>query len=157
MRGNAVALPAPESSWLTGLNFTITGDQPTGGGASGGAAAPAGPGFSLSADEARSMLTVAKRVRDQLGPMVIKAERLVHLVPPADDPGSNSYNQLLVGNGGSSGAFGSGTDQVRRELAYARELVNRLEQALGITETADSNAGADIKTAAGADQDKGFA
>ncbi|MET7998508.1 hypothetical protein ABZU76_47335 [Amycolatopsis sp. NPDC005232] len=152
-----MALPAPESNWLTGLNFTITGDQPAGGGASGGAGAPAGPGFSLSPDEARSMLTTAKRVRDQLRPMVPKAETLTHLTSPADEPGSNGYNKLLVGDGQSQGAFGSGSDQVKKEYAYASELVSRLEQALGIIETADGQAGTDIKTVAPENQDKGFA
>ncbi|MET7994006.1 hypothetical protein ABZU76_24240, partial [Amycolatopsis sp. NPDC005232] len=40
-RRTASAHRSPESNWLTGLNFTITGDQPAGGGASGGAGAPA--------------------------------------------------------------------------------------------------------------------
>ncbi|MEU4670007.1 hypothetical protein AB0F91_18960 [Amycolatopsis sp. NPDC023774] len=153
-----MALPAPESKWLTGLNFTITGDQPAGGGASGGAAAaPAGPGFSLSPDEARSMLTVAKRVRDQLRDMRIKANRLTALSPPADEPGSTGYNKLLVGDGQSTGAFGYGNESVKREYAYAAELVDRLEKALGITESADEQAGTDIKNAGSQEQGKGLA
>ncbi|MEV8606349.1 hypothetical protein AB0383_00060 [Amycolatopsis sp. NPDC051373] len=141
------------------MNFTITGDQPAGGGASGGAAVPSpggGGGFSLSRDEAQSMLTVAKRVRDNLRHMNTQAEALRKIRPPTDDPGSTSYNTLLVGDGRGGGAFGEGADQVGRELKYAGQLVSKLELALGITVAADENAGADVKAAAG-DQDKGFA
>ncbi|MFI5612522.1 hypothetical protein [Amycolatopsis sp. NPDC051903] len=152
---------ASEPGWLTGLNFTITDAPAPGGGASGGAAMPnsgsgGGGSFSLSVDEARSMLTTAKRVRDQLGEMRFKANGLLQLQPPADDPGSTGYNKVLVG-GPNAGAFNHGTDAVEREYRYAAELVIRLEQALGITEAAQDQAGTDVKNAASANQDKGFA
>ncbi|HWD07331.1 MAG TPA: hypothetical protein VG674_33325 [Amycolatopsis sp.] len=155
---------ASEPGWLTGLNFTLT-DAPTGAAAlTGGGAMPnsgggggAGGSFSLSTEEARSMLTTAKRVRDQLLVMRRKANGLLQLRPPTDDPGSAGYNNALVGGGSGSGAFNHGNDAVEREYRYAAELVSRLEQALGITEASDSQAGADVQNATSAQRDQGFA
>lgn len=148
--------PASGPSWLEGLGFAII-DQPGGGGASGGGAAPSGQGFAMSTDEARSMLTIAKRLRDKYQGMLPTAEGLTRLTSPADEPGSNSYNKLLVDAGPPPGAFAAGADQVKQEYAYADELVARLEQALGITEASDEQAGSDVKNATSGDEGKGFA
>ena len=111
----------------------------------------------MSTDEARNMLTVAKRLRDKYRGMIPDAEALTQLTSPADEPGSNGYNAQLVNAGQSPGAFVAGRDQVKEEFAYADELVARLEQALGITEASDEQAGADVKNATPGSQDKGFA
>jgi hypothetical protein len=111
----------------------------------------------MSTDEARSMLTIAKRLRDKYQGMLPTAEGLTRLTSPADEPGSNSYNKLLVDAGPPPGAFAAGADQVKQEYAYADELVARLEQALGITEASDEQAGSDVKNATSGDEGKGFA
>ncbi|MEV4596060.1 hypothetical protein AB0K15_01500 [Amycolatopsis sp. NPDC049253] len=167
-----MAQTASEPGWLTGLDFAITDAPAAGGGAAGGGAAGGGGAggggampnsgegggrFSLSREEAQSMLTVAKRVRDQLQDMTAKAVVLTQLTPPADDPASASYNNLMVGAGQGTGAFSEGSSQVERERAYASELVTRLEKALGITESTDEQAASDVKTAGAGNQDKGFA
>lgn len=158
-----MAETASEPSWLTGLDFVIT-DAPAGGGAAAPGAgampnggAPPGGRFSLSREEAQSMLTVAKRVRDDLTKLKLNADRLLRLTPPADDPGSKSYNQALVGDGTGSGALPAGEAMVARERDYAVQLVDRLEDALGLTHSSDEQAATDVKTAAGQGQDEGLA
>ena len=150
--------PASGPNWLEGLSFSITDQQPAGGGggASGGGAAPSGPGFAMSTDEARNMLVVAKRFRDKYRDMRRKAGRTLQMNPPADEPGSNGYNNLMVGEDHDSGVLGSGRDQIELAYSYATELVSRLEQALGVTESSDEQAAADVKNVT-PDEDKGFA
>lgn len=156
-----MAEAASEPSWLTGLDFVIT-DAPAGGGAApGGGAVPNGgppPGgrFSLSREEAQSMLTVAQRVRDSLQMMNRTAQGLLQVRPPTDDPGSAGYNQLLVGNGGG-GAFNKGAEQVNRELTYSIQLVKKLQDALGITVAADAASANAVKNAASGNQSEGLA
>ncbi|WP_344869443.1 hypothetical protein [Amycolatopsis ultiminotia] len=111
----------------------------------------------MSTDEARNMLTVAKRLRDKYQGMLPTAQSLTQLTSPADEPGSNGYNKLLVDAGPPPGAFAAGESQVKQEYAYADELVKRLEQALGITETSDEQAGTDVKNATSGNESKGFA
>ncbi|PFG47100.1 hypothetical protein ATK36_2119 [Amycolatopsis sulphurea] len=148
--------PASGPSWLEGLGFAIT-DQPGGGGASGGGAAPAGPGFSLSSADAWSMLNQARSMYHDILRMGPHATALTKLTPPADEPGSNGYNKLLVGDGQNRGAFGSGADQVKLYRDYIAELVARLEKALGITEASDDQAGVDVKRVSSEGEGKGFA
>ncbi|GAA3554187.1 hypothetical protein GCM10022222_42310 [Amycolatopsis ultiminotia] len=149
--------PAQQPGWLEGLGFAITDQTGGGGGASGGAATPSGQGFALSRDDAMSMLNLAKSVREDFREMRTDAEQLTRLTSPADEPGSNGYNKLLVNDGQPPGAFVAGKDQVEQLYAYADELVKRLEKALGTTESSDEQAGADVKNAASGEQDGGFA
>ncbi|WP_344862336.1 hypothetical protein [Amycolatopsis ultiminotia] len=104
-----------------------------------------------------SMLNLAKSVREDFREMRTDAEQLTRLTSPADEPGSNGYNKLLVNDGQPPGAFVAGKDQVEQLYAYADELVKRLEKALGTTESSDEQAGADVKNAASGEQDGGFA
>ncbi|WP_328608231.1 hypothetical protein OG943_03660 [Amycolatopsis sp. NBC_00345] len=110
----------------------------------------------MSTDEARNMLVVAKRVRDKYMDMRRKAADALGMNPPADEPGSNGYNSLMVGQDHNSGVLGGGRDQAELAYNYAAQLVSRLEQALGITESSDEQAAADIKNVAPG-EDKGFA
>jgi hypothetical protein len=153
-----VSQPAAGPNWLEGLDFAIIGQQPAGGGggASGGGAAPSGPGFAMSTDEARNMLVVAKRVRDKYSDMRRKALDALRMNPPADEPGSNGYNKLMVGEDHNSGVLGGGRDQVELAYNYAAQLASRLEQALGITESSDAQATVDVKNMT-QDEGKGFA
>ncbi|PFG48689.1 uncharacterized protein DUF3558 [Amycolatopsis sulphurea] len=138
--------------WLDGLAFTINdafgaGGAAVCGGASGGGGSPGGPGFTMSRDDALSMLKLAKTVREHFDLMRPKAHRLTQITSPADEPGSNGYTKLLVNQGEPKGTFVTGKEQVDEEFAYADELVNRLEKALGITEASDGQASSDVNAA----------
>ncbi|MFF0147241.1 hypothetical protein ATK36_2752 [Amycolatopsis sulphurea] len=147
--------PAQQPGWLDGLNFSV-GDV-FGSGEAAGAATSGGQGFALSHDDAMSMLNLAKSVREDFRDMRPDAEQLTRLTSPADEPGSNGYNTLLVNRGQPPGAFVAGETQVNQLYAYADELVKRLEKALGITRSSDEQAGADVKNAASSGQGGGFA
>ncbi|GAA3574714.1 hypothetical protein GCM10022222_69070 [Amycolatopsis ultiminotia] len=146
--------PAPEpGNWLDGLGFDIW--DPTGGGggggggaggaggggaASGGGLGPSGQGFSLSRDEATSMLNQAKGIRADLGNMIPAAEQLTRMKPPAEEPASKAFNALAAGSGGNAGAFGYGVGHIKREYAYVDKLVERLEDALHLVRSGEQNA-----------------
>ena len=147
--------PAPQagsSGWLTGLSFTIMDGSGGGGAASGGGApAPSGPGFTLNRDEAQSVLAMAKRIRENAQTMQPDVQSLTKLTPPADEPGSNGFNQKIVDS------FTAGQQANDTMFSYASELINRLEKALGIVGASDDQAAADVKTVGNKDQKKGFA
>jgi hypothetical protein len=142
-------------AWLSDVGFWIKdAGQAVTSNASAFAPGITGPaptqGFSLSRDEAENMLTQAKRTRDDLAPLIPKAEMLTKMKPPADEIASNGYNAAYVGSGqGDPGAGGYGVGHVKKEHAYLVELVGRLERALGITEESDQQAGTDVKNASG--------
>ena len=96
------------------------------------------------------MLTQAKRIRDDVYHLIPNAEKLTRMKAPADEIASNAYNAAHVGKGqGDTGAAGYGVGHVRKEYNYLRELVGRLERALGITAESDQQAGTDVKSAGG--------
>ncbi|MBN9741067.1 hypothetical protein DMP23_08075 [Amycolatopsis sp. A1MSW2902] len=141
--------PGQQPGWLDGLYFNI-GDAFSAGDAAGaamGGGAPSGQGFTMSRDDAAAMLNLAKTVRADFDEMRPKADALTRLTSPADEPTSNAYNKLLVNSGEPKGVLVTGKEQVEREYAYADELVKRLEKALGITESSDEQAAADVKNA----------
>ncbi|GAA3561801.1 hypothetical protein GCM10022222_51980 [Amycolatopsis ultiminotia] len=142
--------PAPSagsSNWLAGLGFAITEG---GGGASPGGGS-SGPGFTMNRDEAQRMLTVAKRMRENVQALQPDAESLTRLTPPADEPGSNGFNQKIVDS------FTAGKQAHDTMFSYASELINRLEKALGIVNASDDQAAADVNTAGDKGEGKGFA
>ncbi|MBB4689694.1 hypothetical protein [Amycolatopsis jiangsuensis] len=62
----------------------------------------------------------------------------------------------MVGEDHNGGTLGGGRDQVELVYNYSNELVTRLEKALGITESSDDQAAADLGNVTPGD-DKGFA
>ncbi|MFD2473062.1 hypothetical protein [Amycolatopsis silviterrae] len=114
-------------------------------------ATKAGAGFTLSQDEARSLLERARRLRDNAGKMQASAEALTRLTPPAADPGSVGFNQQAVN------AFEAGKSANENLHRYMTELISRLEKALGIVGDSDSQAAADVKTAGKSEQSGGLA
>ncbi|MGV9300571.1 hypothetical protein [Amycolatopsis sp. NPDC003676] len=132
-------------TWLP--DFTITD----------GTGTPPGPGFTMSRDDARSMLNLAKQARKQFGDMRAAALSLLRLVAPADDVASNAYQVKLLGNEPATGAFGAGLANVQRLHAYANELVLKLETALGITADSEESATESVKNAASGKNVTGFA
>ncbi|RJQ82185.1 hypothetical protein [Amycolatopsis panacis] len=103
------------------------------------------------------MLDQARSMHSDIANMGPEATALTQLRPPADDPGSNGYNKLLVGDGQNRGAFGEGAYQVKLYRDYLAELVARLEKALGITEASDAQASADVRNVSSEGEGKGFA
>ncbi|WP_370948822.1 hypothetical protein AB5J62_15040 [Amycolatopsis sp. cg5] len=126
--------------WLSDVHFWVS-DAPSAGSAGGQGGDPpgAGQGFSLSRDEALSMLVRARGVCDELRALQRKAEQLTQMQAPADEPASKGYNS--AGNG----AFGYGSGHIHKEIEYLSELISRLERALGITAQGDEDAAADMK------------
>ncbi|MBB1157593.1 hypothetical protein [Amycolatopsis dendrobii] len=150
----------PESAiettgWLTGLPITVVGAamnvaKGVSDAAAVASATKAGAGFTLNRDEAQSLLERAKRLQHNTRMMIPDAEVLTRLTPPAADPGSTGFNQQAVK------AFGSGKESLEAMHQYMAELIDRLEKALGIVGESDSQAAADVKTAANSDQGKGI-
>lgn len=124
-------------NWLP--DFAITIEDGTG--------TPPGPGFTMSRDDARSMLNLARQARDQFNDMRKHAVLLTRLTPPADEPASNDYNRRLTGTSSEDGAFRAGLTNLDHMRDYANELVRKLEQALGSTASSDETAAAEVKAA----------
>ncbi|RJQ76453.1 hypothetical protein [Amycolatopsis panacis] len=139
--------------WLSNLGFAIADDAKA---ASANLSATSGQGFALSRDDAMSMLNVARQARSHFTEMRTIAYKLTRVTAPADDPGSNSYNDGLVGSGQRQGAFAAGSRNVEQMIKYSEDLVHSLEKALGITVTSDETAAAGLKTTA-QDTKTGFA
>ncbi|WP_134668769.1 hypothetical protein [Amycolatopsis sp. CFH S0078] len=139
--------------WLTGLPITVVGAamnvaQGVSDAAAVASATKAGAGFTLSPDEARSLLERAKRLRDNAGAMRAEAISLTQLTPPAQDPGSTGFNQQAVN------AFTAGKDANERMYQYMTELVDRLEKAMGIVRESDGHAATDVKAIGNSGEDK---
>lgn len=136
----------------SGASMGVVADGITAAGSSAYAPGTTGPaptqGFSLDRDEAQTMLTQAKAIRDDIWNLKPKAEALTKMKAPADEIASNAYNMAHVGNGqGNPGAAGYGAGHIQKEYDYLTELVGRLERALGMTDDSDQQAGTDVKNA----------
>ncbi len=143
------------AGWLTGLPITVVGAamnvaQGASDAAAVASATKTGAGFTLSRDEAQSLLERAKRLRSNTRAMTPDAVSLTQLTPPAEDPGSVGFNQQAVKT------FGDGKDSLEAVIQYMTELIDRLEKALGIIGESDDQAAADVKTAGNSDQGKGL-
>ncbi|MER6760562.1 MULTISPECIES: hypothetical protein [Amycolatopsis] len=143
------------TGWLTGLPITVVGAamnvaKGVSDAAAVASATKAGAGFTLSPDEARSLLDRAKRLRDNAATMRAEAVSLTQLTPPAQDPGSTGFNQQAVN------AFTAGRDANERMYQYMTELIERLEKAMGIVGESDGRAAADVKAVGNSGADKGM-
>ncbi len=98
-------------------------------GGSGGGAPSGSQGFSLTREEAERALEEFRAIYN--------------------DPASVQLNEAFVGDGPGRGAFGYGSKHIAREIAYFRELVGRLEKALGYVAEADESAGHHVGKAGG--------
>ncbi|MFD2466537.1 hypothetical protein [Amycolatopsis silviterrae] len=144
------------AGWLTGLPITVVGTamnvaKGMSDAAAVASAAKSGAGFTLSPDEARSLLERAKRLRDNLAMMRPKTVSLTQLTPPAQDPGSVGFNQQVVKT------FADGKDANDNMHKYMVELIGRLEKALGIVAESDGQAAGDVKAVANDGQSGGLA
>ncbi|WP_409466736.1 hypothetical protein [Amycolatopsis sp. GA6-003] len=143
------------TGWLTGLPITVVGAamnvaQGVSDAAAVASAVKSGAGFTLSPDEARSLLERAKRLRANVVAMQPDAQALTRLTPPSPDPGSVGFNQQAVTT------FTAGKDSLDAMYQYMSELIGRLEKALGIVSESDGQAAADVKAVGNSDQGKGL-
>lgn len=143
------------TGWLTGLPITVVGTamnvaQGVSDAVAVASATKAGAGFTLSPDEARSLLERAKRLRENVAKMQADAQALARLTPPSPDPGSVGFNQQAVTT------FSAGRDSLNAMDQYMAELIGRLEKALGIVSESDSHAAADVKAVGETEQGKGL-
>jgi hypothetical protein len=148
-------------NWLSDVMFWVDGvaSGAAGGGAaaggggalggSGGGAPSGSQGFSLTREEAERALEEFRAIYNDLVDVEREAASLTRLTPPAGDPASVRLNEAFVGDGPGRGAFGHGSKHIAREIAYFRELVGRLEKALGYVAEADESAGHHVGKAGG--------
>jgi hypothetical protein len=125
------------------------------------------PGFSLREEDARRILDDAYALFRDLTALRDQADGLKALTPPAQDQASLAYNKKLT-NGGSSSffsaaspwdsaaAFDAGVDHVEAELLYVKTMIDKLEEALGITHNTDEENAATVKTAANGQEGSRF-
>lgn len=148
-------------NWLSDVMFWVDGvaSGAAGGGAaaggggalggSGGGAPSGSQGFSLTREEAERALEEFRAIHDDLVELEYDAQLLLELRPPAEDPASVRLNEAFAGGSSGPGVFGYGAGHVKKEIAYFRELVGRLEKALGYVAEADESAGRHVGQAGG--------
>ncbi|KHF44299.1 hypothetical protein [Saccharomonospora viridis] len=148
-------------NWLSDVMFWVDGvaSGAAGGGAaaggggalggSGGGAPSGSQGFSLTREEAERALEEFRAIYNDLVVVEREAGSLIRLTPPAEDPASVRLNEAFAGGSSGLGAFGYGHKHIAREIAYFRELVGRLEKALGYVAEADESAGHHVGKAGG--------
>ena len=149
-------------NWLSDVMFWVDGvaSGAAGGGAaagggggalggSGGGAPSGSQGFSLTREEAERALEEFRAIYNDLVVVEWEARFLIQMRPPAGDPASVQLNEAFAGDGPGRGAFGYGSKHIAREIAYFRELVGRLEKALGYVAEADESAGHHVGKAGG--------
>ncbi|SFQ35911.1 hypothetical protein [Amycolatopsis rubida] len=155
MAENGLGKAIETTGWLTGLPITVVGTalnvaQGVSDAAVVASATKTGAGFTLSPDEARSLLDRAKRLRENVAKMQPDAQALARLTPPSPDPGSAGFNQQAVTT------FSTGRDSLDAMLRYVTELIGRLEKALGIVSESDGQAAVDVKAVGNSEQGKGL-
>ncbi len=149
-------------NWLSDVMFWVDGvaSGAAGGGAaagggggalggSGGGAPSGSQGFSLTREEAERALEEFRAIHDDLLDVEWEARSLIQMRPPAVDPASVRLNEAFAGGSSGPGVFGYGAGHVRKEIAYFRELVGRLEKALGYVAEAAESAGHHVGKAGG--------
>ncbi|MGW4396099.1 hypothetical protein ACWEHA_12475 [Amycolatopsis nivea] len=106
--------------------------------ASGQAKTTAPDGFVLEPDEAKQLLSKLRAVRGKLWAMRERAVNLCGMQPPAQDPSTRAAHVAMVGDGaGKMGAYSYGGGHIDLQIAYVNEFVQRIAEALGMTESSD--------------------
>jgi hypothetical protein len=100
--------------------------------------APPSGGFALQRDEATQLVKRLQDVLKQLNVMQRNAVLLCQITPPSRDPGTMTYQQALTVNAaGQPAALAYGGGHIDLQLAYVKELLTRLQTALGMTAASD--------------------
>jgi hypothetical protein len=130
----------PGGAIFSGIGFWAT-DLPS------GASRPAGgQGFAMSGAEMRAMLKKARTQRDTIGVQLRSAKWLSQATPPADEPVSTA---AVNGPNGINETGRYYLGHLGYQFNYYSELIRRMEQALGITESADQQAADSTKRVSG--------
>ncbi|MGW4830499.1 hypothetical protein ACWEOG_23160 [Amycolatopsis japonica] len=108
-----------------------------------------GPGIYLDRDHAEQMVKQAGEVLAALENDQSLTQSLERMQSAAQDPVSVGFTKAATWNGGQPGAFAYGAGHVRLEILYIKELIDRLNTALGRTTENDQNAGEAFKGARG--------
>ncbi|WP_340681646.1 hypothetical protein LCL61_23185 [Amycolatopsis coloradensis] len=103
------------------------------------------PGFRLDRDHAERMVQKAKEVLEHLRNDQTITQSLERMRSAAEDPVSMGFTKAATWNGDQPGAFAYGAGHVRLEMLYLKELVKRLEKALGRTTENDQESGEALK------------
>lgn len=137
-------MPIPQQ-YLAGMSFTVTDDATAADNVAQASATPSsGGGFVMSREEMEDLLDRCRRVRNRVDTMRQDSRQLDNVSAPAQDPASLSYNPAV----NESGRYYLG----HLDLWKARldDLVDKLEDALGITTAKDEQVAEDIGKAKGA-------
>lgn len=119
---------------LTGASFFVA-DGPAGGGASGGGSAP---GFYLSKDAMTAELGNLKKLRARIDAQLNAAVPMWSIVSPGQDPAS------LRNTNASNNSGNSYRSHLVRQSAYLGTVTQKMEEALGIHDAHDQQAGQDL-------------
>jgi hypothetical protein len=129
VKGAARAIDAPAPAGLTAAGAGVGG--------------VAGGGFTMSTEEMTNLLAQVKATRDKCREQTQDSQKGTVIRPPAQDPGSVAFTN-------SAQASRDARDQfLVDQLNMYNELVDKLEQALGITVEADQRAADATKQAGG--------
>jgi hypothetical protein len=125
---------------FSGVGFWAT-DMPS------GAARPAGgQGFAMSSAEMRAMLKKAEDQRKTINEQLVATEWMTKATAPADEPVSRA---AVDGPNGINETARFYRGHLGYQYNYYTELINRMRQALGITEAADQQAADTTKRISG--------
>jgi hypothetical protein len=127
-------------SMFSGIGFWAT-DMPSGGSQPAG-----GQGFAMSSAEMRAMLEKAEDQRQTITEQLVAAKWLTKATPPAEEPVSHA---AVNGPNGINETGDYYLGHLRYQYNYYTELIGRLQQALGITETTDQQAADSTKRISG--------
>ncbi|KID29111.1 hypothetical protein [Prauserella rugosa] len=131
-----------------GLSFAVKGDKGTAtedGWLNDVMAPGAGVGgrFELDPESAQSIVEKANWAALELQRQAQKALALTNTQPPADDPGSRSFNEVGLT------LLRLGADHIHAEWLQHRELAEKLAKALDVYKQSDEQAGTDVENAGG--------
>ncbi|WP_158684565.1 hypothetical protein [Amycolatopsis orientalis] len=121
---------------LTGASFFVADGQA--GGASGGGGAP---GFYLSKDAMTAELTNLQKLQERIKGQLEAARPMWSILSPGQDPAS------LRNTDASNNSGYHYRDHLLRQSAYLNSIIQKMQDALGIHEAHDEQAGKDIKQA----------
>lgn len=136
--------------FLDDMNFFVS-DTPTGGGgAAGGAALGGTSGFMMSRDEMDTELKRLEDLRRRIEDQIQAAAPLWSIQSPGQGPASLRNTEAA----NNSGQYYRG--HLLRQSGYLSTIITKMQNALGIVEETDAQAGKDIvKQGAGMEQGEG--
>ena len=125
---------------MEGMNFIVSDGPAVGGGAAVGGAAPGeGGGFVMSRDEMDAQLKRLQQLRERIKIQLQHAVPLWTIESPGQDPASLRNTEAA----NNSGNYYRG--HLLRQSGYLSTIIEKMQDALGIIEETDEQAGVDVK------------